>query len=202
MYIEGGGDTAQLKARCRKAFSKFFNNLGLKGKLPKVVACGSRRDAYESFTTAIKNNTNALLLVDSEAAIKTHHDLPANAEPWQHLKEREGDAWEKPETATNDHCHLMTQCMESWLLADTTALKKYFGSNFKENQLPSIQQGLENINKKALFTTLKTATQPTTKGEYSKGSHSFSLLEIINAEEVVKQSPWAARLKNELHKRC
>lgn len=202
IYLEGGGDTGELKSRCRKAFSAFFQKLGLKGRMPKLVACGSRRDAYERFETAIDKNDNAILLVDSEAAIKTIYDLPNNPQPWQHLKDREGDAWEKPDKATNEHCHFMTQCMENWFLADLDTLKKYFNQGFKENQLPSTHTGVEKVNKKILYPALKNATKSTTKGEYSKGSHSFALLEQLDAKKVIGQSPWALRLKQELDKRC
>ena len=40
LYVEGGGDTRELQARCRRAFTGFLSEAGLKGRMPKVVACG------------------------------------------------------------------------------------------------------------------------------------------------------------------
>ena len=45
IYVEGGGDQAKLKRECRRAFSKFFEKAGFKGKMPRVVASGSRGSA-------------------------------------------------------------------------------------------------------------------------------------------------------------
>lgn len=53
IYAEGGGNAASLKAECRKGFSKFFETAGFKGRMPRVIACGGRQDAYDSFCTAI-----------------------------------------------------------------------------------------------------------------------------------------------------
>lgn len=75
IYIEGGGDAPQLKARCRKAFNKFIQGMGFEGSMPKLVACGSRRNAYEQFCTAMKQGKKALLLVDSEAPVKKNHEF-------------------------------------------------------------------------------------------------------------------------------
>lgn len=41
IYVEGGGDSKELKTRCRRGFSNFFEKAGLKGRMPRVVACGS-----------------------------------------------------------------------------------------------------------------------------------------------------------------
>ena len=95
VYVEGGGDGSQLKTECRRAFSTFFEKAGLKGTMPRVVACGSRSNAYDDFCTALRTASAdelPLLLVDSEAPVTV-------ADPWKHLKEREGDQWDKPDTA-------------------------------------------------------------------------------------------------------
>ena len=64
--------------------------------------------------------------------------------PWQHLKERDG--WNRPEGATDEQCQFMVQAMESWFLADRTALSAYYGQGFQENPLPSNPQ-IEQVAK-------------------------------------------------------
>lgn len=69
LYVEGGGDAALLRSACREGFAKFSGKAGLAGHMPRVVACGSRADAYDSFCTALRSGEAAMLLVDSEAPI-------------------------------------------------------------------------------------------------------------------------------------
>jgi hypothetical protein len=192
IYIEGGGDEPQLKARCRKAFNKFMQKMGFKGSMPKLVACGSRRNAYEQFCTAVKQGKKAMLLVDSEAPVKKEHEF----DPWPHLQQREGDGWTAPPSATAADCHLMVECMENWFLADIPALKGYYGSGFKENKLPSTSRGIEKVAKSEVYKGLKEATRSTRKGSYSKGDHSFSILEEIDPSKVTAASKWAKHFKD------
>ena len=73
-YVEGGGDTNALKTKCRQGFSEFFRKAGLAGRMPRIVASGSRRNAYEDFCTALKKaaaDQFIVLLVDSEDAVAT-----------------------------------------------------------------------------------------------------------------------------------
>jgi hypothetical protein len=166
--------------------------MGFKGSMPKLVACGSRRNAYEQFCTAMKQGKKALLLVDSEAPVKKDHE----SDPWPHLQQREGDGWVAPENATAVDCHLMVECMENWFLADIPALKAYYGSGFKENKLPSTNKGIEKVAKIVVYTGLEEATRTTRKGSYSKGDHSFSILEKIDPNKVTEASRWAKRFKD------
>ena len=193
IYVEGGGKGKKLRTECRRGFSKFFENAGLSGRMPNVVPCGPRSDAYDSFCTAVgqqKDDTVPLLLVDSEQAIAN-----ANA-PWAHLKE--SDRWDQPSDATNDHVYLMVECMEAWFLADRDCLKKYFGPGFSENGLPGNTR-VEEIGKRAVYDALKSATRrSTTKGTYKKGSHSFEILGLIDPIKVREAAPYADRLLKQL----
>ena len=119
-----------LRRRCREGYSEFFRKAGLAEALPKVVACGSRRNAYQKFCTAISNASDGdfvVLLVDSE-------DPVDGVLPWHHLRDR--DRWTQPPKAGDDSAHLMVQVMESWFLADRAALRRYFGHGFRETALP------------------------------------------------------------------
>lgn len=171
---------------------------------PRIVACGSRRDAYDSYCTAIKNGEDAVLLVDSEALVTPENQEGSSDtwQPWTHLIQREGDHWAKPAGAVDTDCHLMAQCMESWLLSDRAALKEFFGQGFQENQLPAAANAIEGIAKARVYDALAKATKSCkSKASYGKGEHSFKLLTIIDPAKVVVASPWAKRFINELKKK-
>lgn len=200
--MEGGGDSNALKTACREGFSKFLGKAGLAGCMPRVVACGSRADAYDSFCTAISNGEAAMLLVDSEAPVAKDAQPGDGAKredwehwrPWLHLKQRQGDGWEKPINSEDLQCHLMVQCMEAWLLADRETLKRFFGQGFKESSLPAVANPIENTGKQQLYDGLAKATSGCkTKSAYGKGEHSFKLLALVDPTKVVAASPWAKR---------
>ena len=185
VYVEGGGISRELRANCRRGFNRFFRNAGLTGRMPKVVACGSREAAYDRFCTALgrSNEHAAILLVDSEGPITR------KAGSWTHLKEQ--DNWKKPKGTKNENAHLMVQCMEAWFFADKETLANYFGDGFNRSAL-SGQADVENIPKTDIERGLKSATrQCMRKGRYSKSRHSFAILAQINPEKVTAASPHA-----------
>lgn len=203
LYVEGGGDTAALKTACREGFTTFVTKAGLKNR-PRIVACGSRRDAFDSFCTAIASGDEAILLVDSEAAVivQNQQGQPDSWQPWAHLKTRAGDGWDKPAGTTDTQCHLMVQVMESWFLADREALKAFFGQGFRENVLPAASNAIEAIAKQQVYNALAQATSNCkTKAAYGKGEHSFKLLTKIDPAKVTQASPWAKRFVDELRKK-
>lgn len=195
LYVEGGGDSNVLKTECRKGFSEFLKKAGLQNKMPRIVACGSRRDAYNSFVTASGKGEAAMLLVDSETAL----DQNNTDQPWQHLAQRQGDQWEKPASATDTQCHLMVECMEAWLIADRETLASFFGNGFNLNDLPAVSRPIESISKAQLYQSLAQATR-NCKNSYDKGNNSFKLLARIDANRVTAASPWAKRFVDELTK--
>ena len=196
VYVEGGGDTRDLKAQCRKAFSSFFGRANLAGRMPSVVACGGRERAYDRFITALRSAGKqefVVLLVDSEAPVT------AGSGPWTHLEERDG--WDKPAGATDDHAHLMVQCMEAWFLADPGALAGYFDDGFRDGALPRRAE-VEEVSKPDIERGLKAATRHCKpKGAYHKGRDSFRILEILNPGTVEKASPHAKRFLETLRAR-
>lgn len=213
IYIEGGGDREDLKTEARKAFKEFFerpfflpgkngqlHDKTFKTRLPTCIPCGSRSSAFNDFKTALsmaKPGEFVMLLVDSEApvAVDTKTDEPVG--PWKHLETRVGDAWAKPASATDDHAHLMVQCMETWFLADKDTLKHYFDPGFKAEML-IVHPKLEVVGKSTVFKELTNATASTkTKGKYddsTKGTHSFKILAKLDPEKVRKACPHAERL--------
>lgn len=199
VYVEGGGDSDELKSECRRAFREFFAKTDLgTTRRPRVVACGSRNSAYDSFDTAITQGKNALLLVDSEAPVAPANQVPGKFNPWAHLLTR--DNWTKPASASNDNCHLMAQCMESWFIADWDTTAKFFKQGFDGGKKPS--GAVESVAKQEVYSTLELASKNCkTKAPYGKGAHSFKLLAMIKPKEVMEASPWAKRFIDELIKR-
>ena len=166
----------------------------MKGRMPEIVASGSRRNAYEDFKTRHRHtadkNEGALLLLDAERAV-------GETGPWQHLKDRDG--WDRPDSATDDQCHLMVEVMESWFLADRTALEEYYGQGFQETALPSNQQ-IEQVAKNDVLNRIRQATRRTSKGRYDKGRHSFEILARIDPSKVTNASLHARRFVEALFK--
>ena len=197
VYVEGGGEGGALKKACREGFSKFLRKAGLAGNMPRIVAFGSRYNAFNYFNTAVATGKDTvLLLVDAEGPVVAP---VANARPWQHLKDR--DDWNRPNQASDDQCHLMVQVMEAWFLADTTALKSYFRQGFREGALPQ-NSNVEEVPKRDIETKLKLATRATSKGEYSKGKHSFEILAELDPARVRHKSPYAERFLSTLQQLC
>ena len=182
VFVEGGGDTRRLKAECRRAFSEFFQAAGLKGPMPKVVACGGRRQAFDSFRHEVARapSDSPMLLVDSEGPL-------VGDDAWSHLQQ--SDNWRRPEAARIDSAHVMVQVMESWFLADKRELADYFGQRFVPNALP---QGtdIEDIRKDDVLDGLKKASRRTTK-RYKKGRDSFEILRRLDASLVTAACPHA-----------
>ena len=197
LYVEGGGDSSSLKSELRKGLSQFLTKAGINNK-PRIVACGSRRNAYDSYVIAVENGEEALLLVDSECAINGQYESGENWNPWAHLKEREGDKWTKPNGVEDICCHLMVECMENWFLADKATLKSFFGKGFDEKKLSNVSQDVEKVSKARVYDLLKLSSKKSSKGEYGKGAHSFKLLGLVDPNKVIRSSKWAARFINKL----
>ena len=140
LFVEGGGDSKMLKTACRKGFRLFIEKAGLRGRMPRIVACGSRTNAYQDFTreneSPARHDGSPHLLVDSEEPVR-------EAGPWLHLKVRDG--WDRPDGATDDQRHLMVEVMESWFLADREALGTFYGQGFRGTALPQ-NQHVEQIS--------------------------------------------------------
>lgn len=184
LYVEGGGDRNS-KIACRDAFRNLVRKAGAEGRMPKVIASGSRNEAYDDFKAAhAQADVTAILLVDAE------EDVTASGS-WAHLRSR--DNWRRPTGASNDQCHLMVQVMESWFLADHPALQQFYGQRFRPQALPG-NQNIEQIPKQDVLNRLRQASRATPKGAYDKGAHSFEILATLDPHKVTAASPHAERL--------
>jgi hypothetical protein len=190
VYVEGGGDhNEDLRTRCRKGFSQFLERAGFKGRMPRIVACGGRKSAFDFFKKShedARENELAILLVDSETPFRQES-------PWDHVQDREGDGWDRPTSATDEQLHLMVQAMEAWFYADKEAVERYYQRGFRMAGLGR-RADIENISTADLFAGLERATKDCQKGGYSKGEHSFGILGMIDPQRVRTASPQADRL--------
>ena len=195
LYVEGGGLGKSLRTACRQGFSELLTKAGLAAHMPRIVASGSRSEAYGDFCTALRNGERAMLLVDSEDPVLGQPPY----QPWRHLWNRPGDHWRKPPGATDAHCHLMVQCMEAWFLADRQTLQAFFGQGFRDNALPAGGRNIETITKHDVYQSLANATgECKTKAPYGKGEHSFKILALIDPGMVTQASGWANRFIAEI----
>jgi hypothetical protein len=185
IYIEGA-ERGKEEARLREGFRIFLDELyqlsrqnGFKFHRP--VMCGAGTEAYKDFKKAVRRNPDGInfLLVDSQKPVSD------GVGPWTHL---DCDSL----GLDDSHCHLMTQAMEAWLIADLEALKEVYGKGFGENALP--KSPVEQIAVKDLIDSLKKATANTQKGKYHKTRHAPEILKKLNVAKIRQAAPYCDRL--------
>ncbi len=183
IFVEGGGNQKNTRTACRRAFSEFLRRVNA-GNTISIVASGSRGDAYNDFLVASPlPGTVDLLLVDSEAAVREGHSA------LDHL--RTNDKWTG--LRQSHPVHLMTQCMESWFLADPNPLANHFGQNFQTTALPRNPQ-IESIPKNDVLDALSRAARTTPKQNYSKSRDGFEILRQLDPARVEPRSGFAKQL--------
>lgn len=188
IYLEGGGDSKSLHSICRKGFCKLFERAGFAGRMPRLVACGSRNSAFSDFAIALESanaDYHPILLVDSES------DLEGRS-PWEHLQFR--DNWKKPQGVDDSQALLMVQCMESWIISDRKSLRAFFGQCLNESSLLPPDK-LESRSKDDVQTSLEAATK--TCGDtraYTKGRKSFEVLGELDPTVMRSRLPSFDRL--------
>lgn len=148
-----------------------------------VITGGSTGSTYNCFI-ASRNGSPSLLLVDSEG--------PVQGAPSEHVS-RHG----KGQAPPDDDCHLMVQCMESWLVADAAALEKYFKRGFDGKALPQ-RDNIEEEPKAEVLSKLRREVAKTPKQKYHKLNHGAVLLGQIDPTVVRQRAPHCDRLLRRL----
>jgi hypothetical protein len=167
VYIEGGGDSSLQDAQFREAWHQFFKKAQLQ-RMPGVVRGKGRSKTWDLFKTAVENRQGddvLILIVDSEELVVEGRTV------WQHLQNRAADNWTKPEAAGTQDAFLMICCMETWLLADHSALQTVFKQHFNPNSIPKWPD-LEKVPKSTIYATLKKASSD----KYAKSKICWDLL--------------------------
>jgi hypothetical protein len=197
IYVEGGGDSKELHARCREGFRKLVERAGFTKRMPAFVACGGRESAYDAFKTAAGLSSAAtypMLLVDSEDPVEPppgEEVHPESPTAWDHLKRR--DHWERPTSVENDQAQLMVTCMETWIMADRRALGDVFGHCLQSNGLLP-ESALETRPRQDVLASLENATRDCGKGKaYRKGKPSFQLLAQLDPSTLAQHLPYFRR---------
>ncbi|MEH2318760.1 DUF4276 family protein [Nostoc sp.] len=192
--ISGKETTTGLRLGFRKFFQELYDIAGEKIKIFTVM-CGSRRDAYEDFKTALESQPEAfnVLLIDAESPVDS------TVTPWEHLRNRTEDhPWILDAVNFEDEqCHLMVQTMEAWFIADIDALREFYGEGFREDGILQGMAGyhsVETVSKATLKVWLEAATRHTGKGKYHKTKHAPKLLELLDVDTVRQASPYCDRL--------
>ena len=184
MYLEGGGNSKEGKVRCREGFRKLFERCGFTGRMPALVACGSRNNAYDDFETALSKAAVAdftCLLVDSEEPVA---DVD---KPWDHVSQKTDDKWPRPAGADDEQLMLMTTSMETWIVTDREALKAHFGPRLSESALPPVQN-MEQRNRHHILRALQDDSKDC-PGTYAKGPKSFELLGKLSPDVLEQHLP-------------
>ena len=186
IFVEGGGPTARTGQQIlREGFDAILATQKTAARRKnlrwQLGLYGSRNEAFKAFRNATSRKQQsdiAVLLVDSEEPV-------ADATPEgrvAHLHKR--DHWTLDRA---DPCcvHLMIQCMEAWIISDTTVLEGYYGNGFRKGVLPK-RQRLDEEPKQSLYDSLKEATKDTQKGCYDKTKHASELLKRIRPSVVTE----------------
>ncbi|MBK9092831.1 MAG: DUF4276 family protein [Anaerolineae bacterium] len=190
LYVEGGGDSKDQQARCREGFRRLLEKAGFSGRMPRIVAGGGRSATYKQFKAALRDPGKiALLLVDSEE--------PVTQAPWAHLQARDG--WERPAAAVDDQAQFMVTCMETWVMADHTALRAFFGTCLNEESLLPLAD-LEQRPRNEVQAALAQATRPCGRDrQYQKGKRSFQVLASLSPTTLDRYLPYFRRLMETLN---
>jgi len=181
IYVEGGGESKELHARCREGFRKLIGKAGFMGRMPSIVVCGGRQHAFDMFRTAIGKGQgfHPILLVDSEDPVEAQNELSEGmTTAWNHLQSRDG--WIRADGTDDDQAQMMVTCMETWIMSDRQALRKVFGAKLQISALLPVDD-LEKRSRSDVQLALEHATRNCGPNKaYSKGRMSFQVLAELN----------------------
>ena len=193
LFVEGGGSREQ-DIECRRGFNGLISGAGFAGRMPRIVAAGPRRAAYDSFVAEVNHSepeNYALLLVDSEDPVQVTTDDPDSSAAWDHLRSRAEDNWPRPPGTANDQAQLMVTSMETWIAADHAAVGAVFGFAVQASALLPLTN-LEVRTRRDVLTAPQHATR-NCPGPYAKGSRSFEALAHVNPAPIRQALPFLER---------
>lgn len=175
----------QLKEGFRRFFGKLAFESYSRRRRVRFIAGRGRSDVIHDFQDALESHPSSwnVLLIDSEG--------PDDGRLFARLR---------LPAAQKKSVFWMVQLMESWFLADTQALKLYYGEGFREAQL-RIKREVEQIPKQDVMKWLENATKTTQKGRYDKIGHAPRVLGLIDPALVREACPHCGRIFDTFHAR-
>ena len=150
IYIEGGskGSHADGLRAFKNGFKQHLVRLSPMLKALEVSPCGSTDETIRDFARAVREDEKdciVALLADADASVAE------NSSPALHLQTKL-DSGKVPQKA-RVNVFLMVQCMESWLVTDTAAIKKCFGEKTRTGDLPK-HPDIEAVAKQDILAAL------------------------------------------------
>lgn len=207
LYIEGGGQADPLPEQTNRAamvdsnaeafrmgWRIFFDKAGVNGKILDIGVGGGQGEAFNLFSKQLASyaeraeaEPKPLLLVDSEEPVLAGHTV------WQHLQTRVHNKFQQPTDADDESAYMMVQAMETWFMADQSALQDFFGSAFDLLIFQNLPP-LECIPKDDALKILQQATQPCNRHYTKRKRRSSDLLARIDPDTVATACPHAKDL--------
>jgi hypothetical protein len=193
IFVEGGGETnADGRGELRVAFDTLIGVQKEAARKKRMkwdtVFCGGRSEAADEFAKAVKRKDAdfMVLVVDAEDEVKSETaSHPTPAERVKHLEAR--DRWtEQLKQAVPERVHLMTRCMEAWVIADEEKLEEFYGKGFNRSALPK-RKVLDEEPKLSLYAAIEKATKDTQKKSYGKVKHASALLKRVRSSKVAER---------------
>lgn len=211
LYIEGGGradpDPAEMDRAAmvddnaeafRRGWQIFFNKAGIDGQMLEIAVGGGQQEAFALFNSQLnryveheETEPKPLLLVDSEEPVAAGYTV------WEHLQTRLQHRFQRPANADDQSAFMMVQAMETWFVADSPALQRFFDSSLDTSVLQN-SSPLEAIPKEDALDMLRQATLRCRR-HYSKGRRSYGILAEIDPALVAAACPHASELLDYLH---
>jgi len=208
IYVEGGGDKADQRSELRNGFDRLLDkqkqSARRKGIGWKLVPSGGRDQAYSAFIHRFEQadpDALVMLLVDSEGSLPPEKSKPATETTTAKKRRKLVDAqsrvkhlmnrdkhWTKLSDVPPLVVHLMVQCGEAWIAADTEEVEGLYGKGFLANRMPKTVN-LESQTPHDLYDKLKKSSEKTKKGPYEKIEHASKLLAAIDASKVFMLCP-------------
>ena len=206
LYIEGGGRAdpppgqtnraAMIDSNTeafRRGWQRFFNKAGVDGQILEIAVGGGQEEAFKLFSKQLAfhglqqtTESKPLLLVDSEEPVASGNTV------WQHLQTRSHNSFQRPAGADDQSAYMMVQAMETWFIADLTALQHFFGVQFDASVFENFP-ALETILKEDALEKLRQSSFKC-KPRYRKSKVSYDLLAQINPDTVADACPHANQL--------
>jgi hypothetical protein len=196
LYLEGGGDSKESHSRCREGFRKLLEDSGFRGRMPRLVACGGRDAVYDDFVTEHMRGDGAYVAmwIDAEEPMADTEDA------WRHLRHvKTVSQWARPKGASDNQVLFMTTCMETWIIADRSTLRKHYGNRLQESGLPPTED-LEQRARDEVQEKLVHATRNCSNA-YAKGKRSFEILGKLAPTALEKHLPSFVRARRILEEK-